>query len=157
MILLGIDPGSVSGAYALLDTAEGKIPVVGDLPVADTMVDGAELARVVEAARPHAGIIEQVSAMPKQGARSGFRFGMGVGIAHGVVLGQRVPLHLVTPKKWKTHFQLGADKEKARALAIRLFPAVTGLHLKKHHGRAEALLLAHYLRTVVLKQTAGTQ
>jgi hypothetical protein len=34
-------------------------------------------------------------------------------------------------------------------MAIRLFPLVEGLSLKKHHGRAEALLLAHYLRTKV--------
>jgi hypothetical protein len=25
-----------------------------------------------------------------------------------------------------------------------MFPMVAGLNLKKHHGRAEALLLAHY-------------
>ena len=53
-------------------------------------------------------------------------------------------LHYVTPREWKRHFNLGPDKEQARALAIRLYPKLRGLHLKKHQGRAEALLLGRY-------------
>ena len=33
-----------------------------------------------------------------------------------------IPTHLVSPRKRKTHFGLDADKEKSRALAIRLWP-----------------------------------
>jgi hypothetical protein len=70
---------------------------------------------------------------------------MAVGIIHGVVLGHGVPLHLVTPGTWKRHFRLtGTDKDAARGLAIRLHPALQGLHLKKHQGRADALLMGLY-------------
>ena len=50
----------------------------------------------------------------------------------------------VHPATWKKHFKLTSDKELSRALATRLFPAAP-LHLKKHDGRAEALLLARWL------------
>jgi hypothetical protein len=83
--------------------------------------------------------------MPLQGVASTFKFGMAVGIIHGVVLGHGVPLHLVTPGTWKRHFKLtGTDKDAARGLAIRLHPTMGGLHLKKHQGRADALLMGRY-------------
>lgn len=151
MLLLGIDPGSVSGAYALLDiSADGRTVHVDDLPVVDRMVDGAEFARIIKRSKPDCAIVEQVSAMPKQGATSGFRFGKGVGIIEGVLLGMGVRTHLVPPSKWKPTLRLSPDKERSRALAIRLFPEAEGLHLKKHHGRAEALLLAYFLQTKIL-------
>jgi hypothetical protein len=60
-------------------------------------------------------------------------------------LAEQVPLHLVTPGKWKKHFQLTSDKEQSRELAIRLFPgSAFQFNRKKHHGRAEAALLARY-------------
>lgn len=149
MLILGIDPGSVSGAYALLNTdpKPGECPIVADLPVVDRMVNGAEFARILRQAKPDVAIIEQVSAAPKQGVTSSFRFGKGAGIIEGIVLGMGIRLHTVAPSKWKPALRLTTDKEKSRALAIRMFPQVEGLHLKKHHGRAEALLLAHYLQT----------
>lgn len=149
MIVLGIDPGSVSGAYAFMDTDDDMTPIVGDLPVANRMVDAAQFSRLVHFFQPTAAIVEQVSAMPKQGATSGFRFGQGVGIIHGVIQASGVAMHLVPASAWKKHYRLTSDKELSRSLAIRLFPLVEGLSLKKHHGRAEALLLAHYLRTKV--------
>lgn len=153
MVLMGIDPGSVSGAYAIIvQYPDGGAHVrVDDLPVVDKMVDGAAFSRIVRENNVNVAVIEQVSAMPKQGARSGFRFGMGTGILHGVTLGVNVPLHLVTPAKWKAHYRLTSDKEKARALAIRMYPHVSGLTRVKDHGRAEALLLASYLRDVILR------
>jgi crossover junction endodeoxyribonuclease RuvC len=55
------------------------------------------------------------------------------------------PLHLVTPAKWKRYFGLDADKEKSRALALRLWPSRSDLFTRKRdHGRAEAALLARY-------------
>ena len=154
MKLLGIDPGSVSGAYALIDTNRSKddpeYAICGDLPVVDGMVNAAEFARIVRELRPDHSLVERVGVMPKQGSVSGFRFGMGVGIIHGVLMAQMIPMHLVPASSWKKVYRLTRDKELSRALAIRMFPATTGLHLMKHHGRAEALLLAHYLKKKVL-------
>jgi crossover junction endodeoxyribonuclease RuvC len=52
----------------------------------------------------------------------------------------------VVPTVWKKAMGLaGKDKEAARLKACGLFPHA-GLSLKKDHNRAEALLLADYLR-----------
>ena len=155
MKLLGIDPGSVSGAYAFIDTElarhEPSAVVVGDVPTVNKMVDPAEFARLVRAYGPDYAIVEQVSVMPKQGIVSGFRFGMGCGMIQGVILGCGVPMHLVPASAWKKVYKLSNDKELSRALAIRTFPNVTGLSRKKDHGRAEALLLAQFLKSNILK------
>lgn len=120
---------------------------VGDLPVVDKNVDAAELARIVVEQAPDVAVIERVGAFPKQGISSAFAFGRGYGTCIGVLGALRVPLFFVTPGVWKKHYSLSAkDKEGARALAVQRFPAVTGMHLRKHHGRAEALLLAAYFK-----------
>jgi Holliday junction resolvasome RuvABC endonuclease subunit len=140
---LSIDPGAISGAYALFFA--GKPVKVGDLPVVDGQLDGAELGRMVAGMELEAAVVERVASMPKQGVASTFRFGMAVGIIHGVVLANEVPLHLVTPGTWKRYFRLtGTDKDAARALAIRLWPAMQGLSRKKDQGRADALLMGLY-------------
>jgi hypothetical protein len=140
--LIAIDPGSTTGALALFTD---PLVWVDDLPCADGQVDAAYLARLFRDMRPKAVVVERVHSMPKQGVASTFKFGVAYGIIQGVVTGAGIPLHLVVPGVWKKHFKLiGQDKDAARALAIRLYPELTGLHLKKHVGRADALLLGRY-------------
>jgi crossover junction endodeoxyribonuclease RuvC len=140
---LAIDPGAISGAYALFFA--GKAVKVGDLPVVNGQLDGAELGRLVVGMELEAAVVERVGSMPKQGVASTFKFGMAVGIIHGVVLGHGIPLHWVTPGTWKRYFKLtGTDKDAARALAIRLYPSMLGLTRKKDQGRADALLMGRY-------------
>ena len=64
-------------------------------------------------------VVENVHAMPKQGVSSTFRFGVAVGIIHGVAGALRLPLTLVTPTQWKKFHGLPSDKEAARELAIQ--------------------------------------
>ena len=143
MKIIAIDPGSVSAAFAILDGDD--LTFAGDVPVVDKMVDGAGFARLVDLLQPTVAIIEQVSAMPKQGVTSSFRFGMGTGILRGVIAGAGVPLHQVAATKWKKHFGLNNEAEKSRALAIRLWPEHGSFSRVKDHNRAEAALLARYL------------
>jgi crossover junction endodeoxyribonuclease RuvC len=118
---------------------------VGDLAVAHGQLDAASLSRLVRDSRVAMAIVEHVGAMPKQGVASTFKFGQATGIIQGVLAANGVPLHYVRPTVWKKHFGLaGKDKEAARALAIRLYPDVTGLDRKKDHGRAEALLMLEW-------------
>ena len=148
--ILAIDPGSVSGAYAILSPQEA--PVCADIPVVDRMVNGVVFSSIVREAQPDVAIIEAVSAMPKQGATSGFRFGFGTGLIHGVLCAHLVPVILVHATRWKKFHRLGSDKEASRALAVRLFPdAAHVLTRKKDHGRAEALLMAKWYQSTESK------
>ncbi len=147
MRVIGIDPGAVSGAFALIDTDQGE--QVYDVPVVANNVSASAFASDLRAlervGRIDAVILERVNAFPGQGVSSSFAFGQGYGTIIGVVQALGFPLHLVHPTVWKKHFKLpGKDKEAARAMAMRFYPYATGLKRKKDAGRAEALLLARY-------------
>jgi hypothetical protein len=142
-VILGLDPG-VTGAYAFYWVDEDRLHA-DDIPVANKNVNAPSLAKAIAAARPTVAIIELVSAMPKQGVSSTFKFGVAYGIAQGIIAAQNIPIHFVTPAKWKKHFNLSADKEISRARALRLWPCYSELfQRKKDHGRAEAALLTRY-------------
>jgi len=144
-VLLAIDPGAISGAYAAFFESGGI--TVGDLPVADGQVDASTFDRLVKEMQPQAAVVERVASMPKQGVASTFKFGMSVGLVHGVLLANGVPVHLVVPSKWKKNWNLlHQDKDAARALALHLYPRVGGLSRKRDQGRADALLMGQYFR-----------
>jgi crossover junction endodeoxyribonuclease RuvC len=93
--------------------------------------------------------IEQVHAMPGEGAVGAFSFGTGYGIWLGLLAALQVPHQFVTPQAWKKLMLAGGAKEKdaARLKAMQLYPCVADrLTLKKHHGRADALLIAEWAR-----------
>jgi crossover junction endodeoxyribonuclease RuvC len=140
--ILGVDPGSISGAWALL---VDEIAIVGDLPVVDKNISANTFYNMLQRElMPDSAIVELVSAMPGNGVSSMFAFGKSVGLIHASIQCAGIPLHLVPPSKWKKHFNLSRDKEESRALAMRLYPNAAGLDRKKDAGRAEALLLARY-------------
>jgi crossover junction endodeoxyribonuclease RuvC len=141
--IMGIDPG-MSGAIAFFYPEQDRVAVY-DMPSANNVVSGAEVARIVNAYAPKQAIIEAVHAMPGQGVSSTFKFGQSYGIAIGAVSACMIPLHFVTPQRWKKHYRLGADKDEGRARAISLWPACQHFARKKDHGRAEAALLARFL------------
>jgi crossover junction endodeoxyribonuclease RuvC len=142
--IFAVDPG-VNGAFAVLGR-QGEFVKCGELPRFEKLVNAVELGNLLGSYAPERAVIERVSAMPGQGVTSMFTFGCAYGVAIGVMGGAGVPLAFVTPAKWKAHFRLsGKPKDAARELAIRLYPeAAPHLNLVKHHGRADALLLARY-------------
>lgn len=142
-IIMGVDPG-LSGAIAYYVPAQDRI-FAEDMPVADGHVDAASLARSIRDFAPEVALVEQVGSMPGQGVASTFKFGRSYGVVLGVITALGIPLHLVTPSKWKRHFRLSANKEQSRAYALRMWPTRADLFgMKKHDGRAEAALLALY-------------
>ena len=93
--------------------------------------------------------LEKVHSMPGQGVRSMFSMGEGYGIWKGIITALGYPLHLITPQEWKKEMMGGMGKEKdaSRLKAMQLFPKIADqLQLKKDHGKADALLIAEYLR-----------
>lgn len=146
---IGIDPG-VSGAIASISPTGIQfidcpiIKVSGKTKPNPTLM-ASELKRLITS--DSIIIIEAVHALPGQGVTSMFSFGMGYGVWLGIIAALAVPVEFVSPQTWKKHYSLGSDKEASRGKALQLFPSQADeLKLKKHHGRAEALLLAEFLR-----------
>jgi crossover junction endodeoxyribonuclease RuvC len=147
-LTLGVDPG-LHGAVAILDQA-GELVSVTDLPVIRDLslawIDGNELQSIILGAlqgRTAGAIIERVSSMPGQGIASSFQFGVGFGSVLSVLQAMHIPLEFVTAAVWKRSYGLSKDKHASLHKARLLYPAAE-LHLAKHHGRAEALLVARY-------------
>lgn len=142
--IMGVDPG-VSGAIAFYWWSAPDRIAVEDVPTAGGEIDAATLAKRILIMAPCAAFVEKVHSMPKQGVASSFKFGAAYGTVLGTLAALEIPVHLVSPQLWKKHFRIPADKEKARGLALQLFPACSE-HFKRKmdHGRAEAALLALY-------------
>jgi len=148
MVIIGIDPG-VTGAIAL--RWEGYYEVY-DIPytVADKkgkrkQVNPVALWELLKVQAPNRTrvFLEKTHAMPKNGVIASYSQGDSNGCIRSVCACLGFPIELVTPHAWKKYFKLGKDKEVVRAKAIEVFPKAE-LHLKKHHNRAEALLIAQY-------------
>jgi crossover junction endodeoxyribonuclease RuvC len=144
---LGIDPG-LSGAIALLRNGEyaevWDMPMMGRGSGTKQQVNAAEVASILRECPPCPAYFELVGAMPGQGVSSMFNFGKAAGAVMGALAALQFPMVEVTPAKWKREFGLiGKEKDMARTVAQQLMPTAP-LSLKKHCGRADALLLALY-------------
>lgn len=157
MVIVGIDPG-ITGALAVLwpdrvdvlDTPTGTRLVGGKTrTVLDprTMADHLRLLLGVTAGTGTVHVVlEQAQPMRKEGRTQGvastFATGYGFGVWEGILGALGLPWQRVLPVVWKRAFGLlGQPKGASLLEARRRFPAVD-LKLAKHHGRAEALLIA---------------
>jgi crossover junction endodeoxyribonuclease RuvC len=157
--IFGIDPG-LTGAIAVLEK-DGTLVALSDLPILTldktSWVDGSQLLSFLldhRGTNGYQAVVEHVSSMPKQGVASSFKFGVGFGSLLGCLQAAAMPIALIRPAKWKRDLGLsGGDKHKSLALARLNWPTAE-LHLQKHDGRAEALLLAGWWRNRYLNQGA---
>lgn len=156
---LGIDPG-LTGAAALMDVHGGFVGVF-DLPV---IRDGAlawisapqfynDLGDLMHKPVPSVmygqleAWLERSQASPQMGRSSAFNYGVGFGSVLGILMSRAaIPIHFVTPAKWKKGIGLSGDKNASLDKARLMYPTAE-LDLAKHHGRAEAILIAHWART----------
>ncbi len=151
---LGIDPG-LTGSLAVIDESLDVV-ALHDTPILSIKASRGtkqqyDLPGMAQLLRPYTGpgahvILEESQAMPGQGVRFMFTIGLGFGAWLGLLGALEIPYTRVRPAVWKQALGLrGRDKEGARLRAQQLFPGAD-LSLKKHHGRAEGLLLAHWGR-----------
>jgi crossover junction endodeoxyribonuclease RuvC len=148
-IVVGIDPGLTGAIVAIT----GDAIEFHDMPVLEIkkkqQLDYAGLAHVLRRYADRGEVtaaIEMVGAMPGQGVSSMFKFGQVYGAALATLATLQIPYQTVTPPVWKRSFRLvGCDKDESRSRALELFPqCIEHLRLKKHHGRADALLIAQW-------------
>jgi crossover junction endodeoxyribonuclease RuvC len=151
MGILGVDPG-LSGGLAIR-AKEGLI--YEPMPVVGGEIDLAALTRWLRAHRDEieVALIEKVSAMPKQGVSSTFKFGDGFGSIKGILTALGIPFELVGPQKWMRVMHAGIkpdlpSKARSQLAASRIFPAISFLATARsrvpHEGMVEASLIAEY-------------
>lgn len=146
MKLLGIDPG-FSGAWGMINW-HGDFVACGDMLNDSKQLLTNDIHREISQARDGCDLevcVEAVHSMPAQGVASTFKFGIAFGMALAMTQRINAPTFMVTPQRWKKDLGLSKDKNKALELARELWPTAP-LARKKDNGRAEALLLAHWLR-----------
>lgn len=141
---VAIDPG-ITGALVFFE--DGKPSHIYDMQTvlkgSKKVVDSFLTQMLFAAHEPQAAIIERVGASPRMGVSSAFNFGHSAGVMEGICAGFELPIHFITPQKWKTMFGLmKQDKDAARIKAIEMFPHLKEqLKLKKHVDRADALFI----------------
>jgi hypothetical protein len=159
MIAIGIDPG-LTGAMALICTRHGLLDVL-DLPTSDNGTASGSMKRwidvdVLQRSLGNLSIrfgfalddvqvaIERPIPMPSLPAQTIASQFDTFGVLRALAM--RVgPVRCVNPRDWKSIYGLTNDKSAARACAQRLY-ADAPVKRVKDHNRAEAILIAHWLK-----------
>lgn len=159
---IGIDPGARGAVAVIPPHSEPRVIPVSDNPavISSAIIDAVSGAG---ADGCHA-VVEDVHAMPGNGAVSMFRFGQCKGIILGALSALGIPYSLATPQTWQRAIWCAPDRVKIAGkvqpkptsinAAQRLFPDVSLLasprSVKPHDGMADALLIAEYARRMNL-------
>ena len=137
-LYMGIDPG-YSGAIVVIDH---KGQFIDSVRLSETEHD---ISDFIDEYSEHvqAAVLEKVSAMPRQGVASTFKFGTSYGFCRGLLVCHRVRFEVVTPGTWQRAMGClsKGDKNVTKAAAQRLFPGE-----KVVHATADAMLLAEFAR-----------
>ena len=149
MIYIGVDPGSKSGAYAILgsDNSVKAFPWDNDRFVSHmrtlTIIRDADDEKVM-------AVVEKVNAIHGQGISSTWAFAENFGYIQGVLHAFGIPFQLVPPRVWKKEFSLTSEKAKSIEVCHRLFPDVNLKRTERSRiddsNLAEALLMAEFAR-----------
>lgn len=147
----GIDPGQ-TGALAVVNQDNKFVHLID---YEDPEPFAGIFAETASEYFPRLCVIEKVSAMPKQGVSSTFKFGMNFGIWLGFLNMLKIPHRLVTPATWQKVLDSNAKRKKGENVrnakkrllnaARRQFPEAP-LKLERHHNRADAIYMAVYAR-----------
>lgn len=151
---LGIDPG-LSGGIAYISEAGAVVkpaPTMASAKGEEMDLCGMRSVLLVAKALGARAVIEKVSAMPKQGVSSTFKFGRGFGSWLGMLAALEIPFEYATPQAWQKVMLAGLPRGKEASIqrAQELFPGVSLLPTAKcrkpSDGMAEALLIAEFNR-----------
>lgn len=152
-LFVGIDPGA-KGSLCLLDTATKKV-VFQPTPClkAHPVTIHSWLVEIHAVTPIHMIGIEDVHAIYGTSAGSNFKFGYNTGLVTAVAQCTGIGVERITPKVWQKKIGVPqAAKGKKRKLAIAnialsLYPfaELYGPKGGLLDGRADALMLAHYM------------
>jgi crossover junction endodeoxyribonuclease RuvC len=143
IILLEDYPGDVFGCANLIKT-------IINISARECPVSGFAMGKHIQ------GAIERAQSMPKQGVRSMFNYGCNYGDWRGCMAMAGIPFEHPTPQMWRKGLitTMGTAKNPSMDAARRLFPEAElyGPRGGARDGRAEALLIAEWLRRLHVAQ-----
>lgn len=152
MIYIGIDPG-VTGAIAMIygDTREVVIhpmPIQAKRSGNKNEIAAAQLFALLPA-NPGGSMvaIEQVASRPGQGVAAMFSLGDSFGVVRACIAIYGAQYITITPQSWKKFAEIPpkSAKEYSVTRALQLYPEVRPIiNRKSDHGKADALLIAHF-------------
>ena len=142
---LGIDPGATGAMALILPNYQTVLHDYDNDPI--TAIKWLE-DMILYHGQPKVAL-EKVHAVQGQGISSTFKFGLNTGIIKGLLFAMGLPFIEVTPQRWQAFSQVpkksNPSDKPSLIVAKQLFP-LADITLKKHHGRADALLLAYYAK-----------
>ena len=158
-LILSIDPG-LSGGICLYSLDKLAPVDILDMPTLRNNKGKKEIDAVTFAfyVQTHCNdislaVIEKVHAMPKQGVTSMFTFGKVLGLTAGILSASFIPITWIYPQVWKASLNLSRNKDDSRSLAGKLYPEHKFYFARKRDdGRAEALLMAHFVCHTLVKE-----
>lgn len=164
--VLGVDPGINGGAAIYCPGVTISVPVNGiiTLPTAgegtERTIDIIAFRNWLREYQPTAAFVEKVWAMPPirdeetgeqraSGATSMFNFGGAYRETRAVIQCCDIPLHLISPARWKKFHGIKGSgdvaKENGRQLVLQRYPwAQPFVKFKNCHNKSDALLIAMY-------------
>jgi len=151
MIFIGVDPG-LSGAFACINGLDSKI-TLHDIPVIKVgkrhEYSVPDIVKFFQSRMPCFVGLEALHAMPKSmcSVMGNFSLGRSSGIFEGIIAALGISFEKIPPRRWKKVMLDGmpAGKNASIIVARRLFPGVD-LPRKKDHGKADALLMAEFVK-----------
>lgn len=155
VIYVGIDPGA-EGAIGFISGTRSAVVDIPTLKVKrgkgkKTTFDYPAIVRLFRPLNEFRELVQVVlevpppSMGPKTSAYAQFRLGCAYAMWPLFLIQKGFAIEETQPSVWKREMKLSTDKETSRHIAMKRFPLLP-LSLKKHHNRAEAILLAEWLR-----------
>lgn len=145
-VYVGIDPGS-KGAIAVI---AGDLVLIEDMPTPEKALEILQKPQPWECRVA----IEQVHPLPGQSCIASFTYGENFLLAKLIGMWYSTSPVFVSPQRWKKYFGLKKEpgetkteyKRKSVMKARELFPKAKDLLKMSKDGRAEALLIAKWLK-----------
>jgi hypothetical protein len=151
-ISIGVDPGSSSGAIAII--RDGNLVIHGMNRKTEQQIERVFYETLLDKGfqTNMFGVIEKVSAMKGQGVSSTFKFGMNYGFLRACLVANRIPFRDFIPRVWQKEFSMTKKKnesgpqwkERLLNVAQNLYPDT---EIPLYAG--DAVLLSHIARTIL--------
>lgn len=154
-ITLGIDPGSSTGAVAIIK--DGVLSIHGINGKTEHQLEDvfAEVKFDVGLDTKLFAVIEKVSAMPGQGVSSMFKFGMNYGFLRACLVANHISFRDFIPRLWQKHYSMSKKKaETKKGWKIRLQGVAENLYPEDKIPlyAADAVLLAHFAKDILINK-----